>query len=210
MNLRPVLYAALDMVFPLVYCEICEHPLERKAAHSLCLACYSSLPLIKDPRCQKCGKPLEKDLDEYCSDCIGRQHLFDAGLSVYEYTSSVRDLIYRYKYIGQTSLARPLASFMADLLQEADWRINLLVPVPLHTRKLKYRGFNQSALLADFIGHRHGIPIDGKALIRRVDTDKQASLTRAEREKNLKGAFEVAKPSTILDKNILLIDDVYT
>ncbi|MFY9520567.1 MAG: ComF family protein [Caldicoprobacterales bacterium] len=210
MNIRPLVHTVLDLLYPLVYCDICQYPLDKGVSHSFCPACLSTLPLIRDPRCKKCGKPLREDLMDYCRDCQASRHLFTAGLSVYEYTQTIRDLIYRYKYQGETSLARTFGLLMGDLFAESAWPIDLVMPVPLHKRKESYRGFNQSSLLADYIAYRQGLAFRDDVLLREIDTDKQASLTRQDRMKNLKGAFTVVKPSIIKDKNILLIDDVYT
>jgi len=89
-------------------------------------------------------------------------------------------------------------------------KFDLVVPIPLHRKKLAERGFNQSLILAREIAGRFSIPLDFTTLKRNVYTKSQTTLTRNERKSNVKGAFEVKKPGEIKGKKILLIDDVFT
>jgi ComF family protein len=105
-----------------------------------------------------------------------------------------------------------LARFLAECpFDDLDWhRCDAVLPVPLHKKRLRERGFNQSLLLARALGRKYGIAVDFSLLKRRKFTLTQTGLTRQEREKNIKGAFETARPGQIADKNLILVDDVYT
>lgn len=153
---------------------------------------------------------MEDEAEQQCPDCKGYSHSFDQGLSVFELSSSVQELIYRYKYEKEFHLSRTFAFFMSELLKESGWKADMILPVPLHKNRLKFRGFNQAALLGDYISYQHSIPCIDNVLIRSTDTKTQTGFNRPERAENLKNAFTVAKPEAIKDKNILLIDDVYT
>jgi ComF family protein len=86
----------------------------------------------------------------------------------------------------------------------------LILSVPLHPRRLRQRGFNQSLLLARRVSRTHSIPLDFTALRRTRHTEPQTQLSGSERQKNIRGAFEVRRPELIAEKHILLIDDVFT
>jgi ComF family protein len=87
---------------------------------------------------------------------------------------------------------------------------SLIVPVPLHPRRLRQRGFNQSVILAREIARRHGIAMEFRALRRIVDTESQAGLKKEERRSNIRKAFGMSDPDRVSGKQVLLVDDVYT
>ncbi len=148
--------------------------------------------------------------DRLCPDCLRADHVFDAGLSVFEYVEPIRGLVHRYKYSKEYYLGRSLAYFMAELYRASGWKAQVVIPVPLHKNKLKSRGFNQALLLAEYVAHRCRMACLTDVLVRQVDTGTQTRLSRREREENLKHAFHIAKPFRIAGRDILLIDDIYT
>jgi ComF family protein len=87
---------------------------------------------------------------------------------------------------------------------------SLLIPVPLHVKRLRERGFNQSLLLADKLGKKHKLPVSFSLLKRHKFTLTQTGLNKTEREENIKGAFVVTDKKKVSDENIILVDDVYT
>jgi ComF family protein len=124
------------------------------------------------------------------------------------YDGSVLAAIHHLKYQRQLIYARFLGQLLAvsraaDLVAAAD----LVVPVPLHPRRLRWRGFNQAILLAQ---NFPDVPLGREILIRRRPTLPQVKLSPQERQTNVKGAFVVPDPAAIKDKSLLLIDDVYT
>jgi ComF family protein len=121
----------------------------------------------------------------------------------------LQDAICLFKYGGKIPLAGPLAHLMIDRLPPLDG-IDLIIPVPLHPERLREREFNQSLLLADRIGRYLDIPVSCTALTRIAPAPPQTTLSRKERLNNLRGAFAVSRPQTIIGKRILLIDDVFT
>jgi ComF family protein len=122
------------------------------------------------------------------------------------------EAISRFKYQGASRLAKPLGAFLAEYKDPefpfADFE--LILSVPLHPRRLRQRGFNQSLLLARRVNRMHSIPLDFTALQRTRHTEPQTQLSGPERRENIRGAFEVRRPEGIVEKHILLIDDVFT
>jgi ComF family protein len=114
-----------------------------------------------------------------------------------------------FKYQGKVSLAAPLAALMIARLPPLS-SVDVIMPVPLHIERLRQREFNQSLLLADHLGRRLDIPVAYTNLIRTVPTPAQTTLSRKSRQKNLRRAFAVRHPDAIVNKRILLIDDVFT
>jgi ComF family protein len=105
-----------------------------------------------------------------------------------------------------------LADFMADFsFPDFDFSpYHLMIPVPLHIKRLRERGFNQSLILAQAMGKKHHLPVNFSLLKRHKFTLTQTGFNRREREQNIKGAFAVSNPEAIQNENIILIDDVYT
>jgi ComF family protein len=122
------------------------------------------------------------------------------------------EAISRFKYHGASRLAKPLGTFLAEY-KDSDFPFSdfeLILCVPLHPRRLRQRGFNQSLLLARRVSRAHSIPLNFTALQRTRHTQPQTQLSGPERQKNIRGAFEVRRPEAIAEKEILLIDDVFT
>jgi ComF family protein len=120
--------------------------------------------------------------------------------------------IHRLKYGGKTSLSRPLGALAKDTFCKF-WDsggIDLILPVPLHIKRLRERGFNQAHLVNKKWAEMEGIPFDGFTLSRSRWTKPQTSLTRAERRRNVKGAFSLRCAEKVKGLSILLVDDVFT
>lgn len=128
------------------------------------------------------------------------------------FTGTTSDLIHRFKYHGQVILRRPLALLAAEHLDGfvAEFAADLLLPVPLHTKRLRQRGFNQALLLAEIFSRRWQLPLLRHNLQRCRWTEPQVNLSAAARAENVRGAFSVAEPETLAGTRILLVDDVYT
>jgi|LSQX01.3.fsa_nt_gb competence protein ComFC len=209
MQLRLLLDAALDFIYPRIYCVCCGERLEKRAVHGICDNCCEAMPFIHDPRCHVCGKPAPEE-SETCPECRYHNHEYDRALAVFEYSATIRELIHRFKYNKEYTLSRTFGYFMTELLMECGWTADMIIPVPLHKNRLKSRGFNQSALLGDYLSQRINIPCEEDILIRSIDTKTQTGFHRQDRLKNLKNAFTVICPEKVEGRNILLVDDVHT
>ena len=176
-----------------------------------CVYCACSLKYITSPFCMVCGRQLDDEMRETCSDCGRRRHSFVRGVAAFAYTKEIKQSMYRFKYDNQ----REYAVFYADTLFRlrghiiAGWRPDVIIPVPLHEKRYRKRGYNQAALIAYRLGRRLGIPVDDKVLFRIKNTVPQKELNDKERAKNIKNAFQVGR-DIVKYRKVLLIDDIYT
>lgn len=135
---------------------------------------------------------------------------FTLARSVYTYEGDILTAVHRFKYGGKIILARPLGQLLAEAAVGLDVRPDIIVPVPLHKRRLRTRGFNQSLLLANEVSRRVDAGLDYLNLRRVIPTKPQISLKAKARERNVAGAFRVEDPVMFKGKKVLLIDDVFT
>jgi len=179
-----------------------------------CPDCFSALDLISEPYCPLCGIPFgaKTTTGHLCGDCLGSLHRFDRARATGIYQGLVREVIHRFKYGGQTFLVRPLARMLMGPAEELTrlHRIDKIVPVPLHYRRLRQRGFNQASLLARRLGSLLKIPVDYSSLRRTRWTEPQIGLSRNQRAANVKGAFSLKAMEKVKGKGVLLLDDVLT
>lgn len=129
------------------------------------------------------------------------------------YDGALRTAIHRFKFKGRKKLAQALGIIIVQYLSQSPSlemsEIDLIVPVPLHQKRLRQRGFDQTDLLAQVIGRYFGVDVS-HALIRTKNTKAQFELPRQERFKNINGVFHVTDKSAVQGKRILLFDDIYT
>jgi ComF family protein len=207
--LKTSLKAILDFFLP-GFCLFCHSPLGPESASLACPQCLEEIALIPQPFCSCCGAPFRGavGLEHLCQDCLTNPPPFSRARAVAFYDGLVLQAIHRLKYQRQLIYAKFLGQILAaagalELVNAAD----LLVPVPLHPRRLRRRGFNQAILLARTFPD---LPLGLEVLVRRRPTLPQLKLSPQERQINVKGAFAVPDPSAINGKSILLVDDVYT
>ena len=202
----------LDMVIRILYprrCPVCQIIVTEKGY--VCRECKQQLPYIKEPRCKKCGKSLDSEVQEYCFDCTKGHHVFDKGIALWQYTKSMKQSIHRFKYDNK----REYADFYIEeiLKHYGTWieslQVDAIIPVPLHRSKQRSRGFNQAELLAKGIGKALQIPVEAKVVERYRKTKVQNVLNDTERKYNVKKAFKIAG-NVVKLKKVLLVDDIYT
>ncbi len=196
-----------ELLFPR-RCPVCDRP--APWGEYICPGCRGKLIYLGRSYCLKCGKGLSKEEWEYCSDCHRYSHVFDRGRSLYSY-ESVAGAVFHLKYKGRQEYADFFAEEWYRELRDtiAAWKIDLIVPVPLHKSRKRRRGYNQAELLAKALGRRLGLPVCGQCVIRSRKTISQKQLNRTERQNNLKNAFKIAEVDVQL-KIILIVDDIYT
>lgn len=167
--------------------------------------------MIKPPTCIKCGKMMDDDRDYYCADCRSYEHAFVENKAVFAYKGEIRNAMYDLKYSNR----RENADFFGEAIVQRfggyikGLGIDVIVPIPLHKKRLKKRGYNQTALIARYIGEKLSIPVDEELLLREQSTTAQKFLDNYERKNNVKSAFKVYENDVKYDR-ILLIDDIYT
>ncbi len=192
----------LDLLFPRS-CVGCGGP-----GSFLCEPCRNSLPTVNPPLCPRCGIP--QSTNEVCPGCLDHPGALDGMRSPYRFDGVVRQAVHKLKYQNLRALAEPLADLLADHVADASVTGSVLVPVPLHRRRLRERGYNQSALLARRLGERTGIPVSGDCLIRSRQTPPQArTASVSERRENVAGVF-ACRDQRLRGERVLLIDDVAT
>ncbi len=208
----PVLWL-LHLFYPRE-CVHCGRLLEYRNREYLCPACRPLLFPIKDAVCEKCGRPLEGEVlpPVECPPCREKAPAFRRARAAFLLTGAGKSLVLGYKYgrnpyLSGTAVSLLHGAFLARF-RRPDY--DFILPVPLHPRKERERGFNQSALLAAGLGRRTGIRLAGKGLIRDRYTGTQTRLSRKERQKNVRGAFRVLSVDRFRGRSLLLIDDVYT
>jgi ComF family protein len=200
-----------DMALPPT-CIACRAPVADDGG--LCPACWSRLTFISRPFCERLGTPFPADLGPglLSPAAIAEPPAYDRARAVAHYDEVARRLVHALKFGDRTDLARPLGRMMAqagaELLADAD----ALVPVPLHWTRLWQRRFNQSAALADAVGRIAERPVRNDLLVRRRRTGHQIGLSRAERARNVQGAFAVPALATgeVRGRRLVLVDDVLT
>jgi ComF family protein len=183
------------------------------ALAALALDVFASI--LAPPRCAACDAKVRR-LSVFCSPCAATVEIAgverDDALAAFVYGGAVARAIVRVKYEARPDLTRPLGDLLYRALapRAASLRGALVAAVPLHPSRLAERGFNQSALLAGRIARHLDAPYAPLLLARERDTPKQANLDRAARLANVAGAFRVRQPKGVLDRDVLLVDDVRT
>jgi len=212
MEFKPLLHAALDFFFPPL-CNACRTYIPEAGPLHICPACRERMTPIAAPLCRLCGLPFTGiGEDHTCGGCSTSQHQYDAARAALVYDEACRDLIHAFKYRNKTHLRRPLALLTIEGLAEFVRlrAAELIVPVPLHRKKLRSRGFNQSVLLSEIFSSHWGIPLERHNLGRIRWTEPQVNLSAADRKANVKGAFSVRNPERVRGRRVLLVDDVLT
>ncbi|HSE04620.1 MAG TPA: ComF family protein [Methylomirabilota bacterium] len=147
-----------------------------------------------------------------CRSCRRRAPAFDYGRAAAPYDGVMREAVHAFKFVGRRALAAPLGDLLAELGAAAlpAGMPDLLVPVPLHPRRERERGFNQATLLARRLGRAWGCPVRGDVLIRAVATPSQTELDAAARRANVRRAFRLRRPACVAGRHVVLVDDVLT
>jgi len=199
----------LDAALP-PHCLTCEARVSAQGTQ--CLACFGRLHFIAEPVCEGCGTALPYAGARRCEGCEARPHRFAAARAALVYDEGAKALLLPFKYADRTELAGPLAGHMARAGAVLLGRADILVPVPLHWRRLLGRRYNQAGLLARLLAARAGKPWAADALRRRRRTASLGELGAEARRAVVAGAFVVApgRVGLLAGRRVLLIDDVLT
>jgi ComF family protein len=216
--------ALLDALFPL-RCGACGAWLDATAempkdplARVLCPECRAALRLIEGPICLRCGQPFASDAvaDHLCGTCLAHPPAYAMARSAGIYGPPLKTLIHRLKYRGQLRLAGPLGEILCSAFC-CHWRhrpVDLVIPVPLHRRRLRERGFNQVLSMLRrwprFGQAPQPAAVAPGILLRVRHNTSQAGLDRQERRRNMHAAFRVHRPEAVRGRSVLIVDDVMT
>jgi ComF family protein len=179
----------------------------------LCLDCYSDFHRISSPFCPVCGIPFDGSGNNHlCGQCLKNPPFFDAMAAPYVYEGKIKKAIYILKYEKNTLVADIMGPVLARFVHRwmGDNKNITVVPVPLHPKRLRARGFNQSMLIARYVADFLDAGIDFLSLRRIHYTMPQAMLDKKDRHKNVHGAFCVKRHISFEEKTVLLVDDVAT
>jgi ComF family protein len=192
----------VEVVFPPV-CGRC-----RRLGSLICDDCRGEIGLVRAPLCPRCGRQIE-GASPVCPSCTERPLPLNQVRAPLRYAEPTSTLIHQLKYEGYFALAGPLAAYMIAGWPAWEVPVDLIVPIPLHPRRERRRGYNQSALLARHLAGAVGLPVDCAALRRSRHTRPQVELNPRERHENVQGAFS-AEPGRVAGRSVLLVDDVFT
>ncbi len=198
----------IDLLFPR-RCPVCDDAVP--FGRLICPGCESKPEKVNSCICMRCGRQFFEEGDwEYCASCLKKEHYFIRGRSLYLYRSISESLL-RLKDEGRQEYVDYFGRKMAEGL--GSWILSLkpgvLVPVPMHRKKQRKRGFNQAELLADALGSKLGIPVDPELVVRPHATRAARQLNTRERAILLKNAFKINKDSVKWDTAVI-IDDIFT
>ncbi len=194
--------AALDLLFPR-WCIGCG-----REGDYICDSCRQMLSVISPPICPRCGRPQSEG--ELCPGCVDWQAGIDGIRSPFLFDGLIRQAVHELKYRNLRALASPLAELMYDYLIKNPLPGEVLVPVPLHRKRYRERGYNQSALLALELGKLTGLPVIENCLVRQSYVLPQArAASVGERHENVAGAF-ACRDGRLRGKGVILVDDVST
>ncbi len=201
---------ALDLVYP-PHCIACGSATE--ASNGLCGRCWRQISFIERPFCERLGTPFHQDFGRglQSPEAIAHPPVFRRARAVALFDNgTARQLVHRLKYGDRLEVARLMGRWIAraatELLEDAP----VIVPMPLHRRRLWSRQFNQAALLGDEMARVTGLSCDPFLLDRVKATASQVRMSRRQRALNVQGAFKVPPSADLAGRCVLLVDDVLT
>ena len=192
-----------------IKCLFCGDELDKDSRYCVCDKCLNKLPFITGKVCAYCGEPIQS-LANFCMRC--KTHIdrgFDKARAVFLYKDQISKAVKDLKYFGKKYLAEYLSYFLYDVYVKQNFDDDIVIPAPMSEKSLKSRKFNQAELLC-FAFEQNGLEVDSTCLIKHKETQNQAKLNFKDRQTNLVGAFKVIDKSKVKNKNVLIVDDVYT
>jgi len=188
----------ISLIFP-PKCIFCSKIIDIKSDIEICRDCYKLIPFVERSSIVPFGIP-------------GDTGWCDGVICACRYTGIVRNSLIRYKFYGKSGFCRAFGRLMAEKIKStAEYReFDIILSVPLHKRRERMRGYNQSLLISRILSKELMLPEKSKILTRKRETHTQSLLPRDKRRSNLLGAFEVKRADEIKDKTVLLVDDIMT
>jgi len=202
-DLKTYIWNIIDILFP-PHCAGC-----KKWGVRICEDCLMAIRTISGPICLCCGYPLLSNELVFCRRCKSTSLHCDKIRSWAYFDGVLKKAIHQLKYRRDLGLGESLSLPLITFLQIQAWIVDIVIPVPLDQNRLKKRGYNQAALIAEPISRSTGILFNRNSLFRIKETKSQVGLSIIERKNNVKDAF-LANSSVVNGKSVLLVDDVVT
>ena len=197
-----------DFIFP-KRCLFCREFIGEEA--DICPACWHNLNFINEPFCQICGSKFEYKIADNisCGACIKEPPKYDIARHLLVFDEYSKKMIHKFKYCDQTNLAPVMAKLLWQKYRTEISQADYIMPVPSHWLKRLIRLYNQAQILAYYLARIANKPIQNP--LRKIKWSKaQSKLSREARKRNLRGSFMVIDKKLVKNKNIILVDDVYT
>ena len=199
----------IDLIYPPA-CALCGDVLA-PGEKGCCTSCGKQIDHVKAPVCEKCGQEVLSTSVSRCRMCESHTRSFVRGFPALNYVSPVKEGVAALKYGSRKENA---AFFAAEIMRVRGREIlsakpEALVPVPVHRRKLKKRGYDQAELLANELSRYLHVPVDTGLIVREENTPPQKKLNPELRERNMKSAFQMTEKSVNYSR-VMLVDDIYT
>ena len=191
------------------YCAFC-HNYRLNRSEWICAACHDLLPWIV-ARCQHCGLSLPQ-ASHYCGRCSKKRFCFDQLFAPFHYAFPLQKILHQFKYQQYLNLGYILSRYLAKQLRVLGFdhgkqRPDVLLPLPLHFKKQRLRGYNQSIEIAQILSRYLAIPLHRNLLEKKRATRSQSQLPLPEPQKNIKDVFSVRYPQK-MPQHVAIIDDV--
>ena len=210
-NVKEFFNKFLEFVFPSnIKCIFCDNEVN-ESEFCVCDACEELINTV-DKTCRTCGVPVHSEAD-YCIRCLDNKREFEYARSPLVYFGRVKSAIHAFKYDNKKYLAPHFAKLMVssyNKLVNLVGEFDFLLPVPLHEKRLKQRGYNQAELIANELSKLVEVEVLTDVIERVKNTESQTTHTRDERIKNMEKAFIISNKNKIKNKNVLIVDDVLT
>lgn len=205
---RQIIDPLLDLLLP-PRCLKCAVVVDR--AHGLCPDCWKELVFLEGPACKGCGYPFDYNVGEgiLCAACQRTSRKFDRARAALRYDDACRSMVIGFKHSDRTEYARYFATLLYQAGRSMFTDAHMILPVPLHKRRLFQRRYNQAALMSHYLSEKTGVAVFQRLLQRTKHTPPQEGGIK-KRKKNVSGAFRLAPNMSVRDKNIILVDDVFT
>jgi len=215
-----ILKGALDALASVLFpgpCRICGRTLTNASRIPICEACLAAFERIAEPVCLCCGRPFVsavagQAIQPRCRLCRVSFYAFDMARSFAVYDDALSEAILLVKYEEVTRLSEWFAERLAEIVVRdgAEWRADLVVPVPLHPERQRERGYNQAELIARPLAKRLNLRLDPRLLVRTKPRPPQLVLSRSEHWKSVRGAYATREGRQVDNVRVLLVDDVLT
>jgi ComF family protein len=211
-----MLHYLLNFLYP-PRCAVCGVGLPIDSTRRVCAPCLGAVEPLGAALCILCGASLDTaDENQRCHRCGIAPPAFDSARAITRYrsgadgSSTIAALLRRHKYGLDQSLGRALAEYLDAAPPLDAGGYDVVIPVPLHRARLRWRGFNQAALLGAALARRLDCALDVATLARVHPTPPQTARDHAQRARNVRNAFAVRRPARVAGRRVLLVDDVMT